>query len=140
MFQPAISAGVAARPMAYGLCACDGPAQASSHRANTAMQALRIVIAHLAIGSNAPGPDRVVVIEIALAADREKFGQRRLDVTGFIDRAALNDGRLAVPMPREPEPGQRPRQHGLLQLRLLPALAIIDGDIDAFDLAAAAPG
>ena len=41
----------------------------------------------------------------------EKFGQRRLDVTGFIDGAALNDGRLAVPMPWQPEARQRPRQH-----------------------------
>src|SRR3981189_3693242 len=104
------------------------------------MRSSRIGIGHLATGGDAPGPDRIVVVIIIFAANPEKFGQRRLDVTGFIDRAALNDGRLAVPMPRQPEAGQRPRQHRFLQLRLLPALAVIDRDIDAPDLATAAPG
>src|SRR5258708_38670195 len=80
------------------------------------------------------------MVKIVFAANREKLCQCRLDVTGFIDCAALNDGRLAVPVPRKPEAGQPPRQHRLLQLRLLPALAVIDRDIDPPDLAAAAPG
>src|SRR5882757_1708328 len=104
------------------------------------MRRLRIGIDHLAAISDAPGPDRIIMIEIILAANREKLGQRRLDVTGFIDGAALNDRRLTVPMPRKRKAGQRPRQHGFLQLRLLPALAIVDGYIDTADLAAAAPG
>src|SRR5258707_14256555 len=103
------------------------------------MRCSRIGIGHLSAGRDAPGPDRVVVVKIILAANREKLGQRRLDVTGFIDGAALNDGRLAVPMPRQPEAGQRPRQHRLLQLRLLQALAIVYRDIDTPNLAAPAP-
>src|SRR3981081_1926954 len=96
-------------------------------------------ISYFAAGCDAPRPDGVVVVEIIFAAHSQKFGQRRLDVTGFIFGAALNDGALAVPMPRKPESGQRPRQHRLLRLRLLPALAIVDRDIDTLDLAAAAP-
>jgi len=80
------------------------------------------------------------VVEVILTANREKLGQRWLDVTSLIDCAALNDDILAVPMPGEPEASQRPRQHRLLQLCLLPALAIIDRDIDPPDLAMAAPG
>src|ERR1700730_1030356 len=108
--------------------------------ANAAMQSSRIGIGHLAISCDAPGPDRVVMVMVIVAANREKLGQRRLDVTGFIDSATLNDGRLTVPMPRKPEAGQRPRQHRFLQLCFLPTLARIDRDIDTPDLAVAAPG
>src|SRR5258705_3907816 len=104
------------------------------------MQSSGIGIGHLAVSCDAPGPDRVVMVSVIVAANREQFGQRRVDVTGFIGCAALNDGRLAVPMPGKPEAGQRPRQHRLLQLRLLPALAVIDGYIDTPDFAASGPG
>src|SRR5205085_7839558 len=104
------------------------------------MQASREGIGHLPVSCDTPGPDCIVVIIIIVAANREKFGQRRLDVTGFIDGAALNDDGFAVPMPREPEAGQCTSQHRLLQLRFLPALAVIERDIDALDLAATAPG
>src|SRR5882757_6062559 len=99
------------------------------------MRRLRIGIGHLSAISDAPRPDRVIMIEIILAANREKLGQRRLDVTGFVDGTALNDSSLTVPMPRKRKAGQRPRQHGFLQLRLLPALATINGYIDTADLA-----
>src|SRR5436189_6321442 len=126
MFQPSISAGAAARPMPYVLCACAGTAHASAKAANSAMQNSRIGIGHLAISRNAPGPDRIVVVKGIFAANCDKFSQRRLHVTRFINGAALNDGRLAIPMPRKPEPGQRPRQHRFLELRLLPTLAVLD--------------
>src|SRR6266436_650069 len=104
------------------------------------MQSSCVGIGHLAVSRDAPGPDRVVMVSVIVAANREQLSQRRLDITGFIGGAALNDGRSAVPMPGKPEAGQRPRQHRFLQLRWLPALAVIDRDIDASDLAAAAPG
>src|SRR5258707_6662911 len=104
------------------------------------MRSSRIGIGHLAASRDAPGPDRVIVVEIILAANREKLSQGRLDVTGLIGRAALNDDRLTVPLPRKSKASQRPCQHRLLQLRLLPALTVIDLDIDTFDLAMAAPG
>src|SRR6202166_4495418 len=140
MFQPAISAEVAGRPMPYRPCACAVVTHASMTTASIRMQDLRILIGHLAVGCDAPGPYCVVVVIIIFAANCEKFGQRRLHITGFIDGAALNDRWLAVPMPRKPEPGQRPCQHRLLQLRFLPVLAVIDGDLDAADLAVPAPG
>src|ERR1700731_1944817 len=104
------------------------------------MQSSRVRIGHLAVSGNAPGPDRVVMVKIVFAANREKLCQCRLDVSGFIDCATLNNGRLAVPVPRKPEAGPRPRQHRFLQFPPLPTLAVIDRDIDAPDLAAAAPG
>src|ERR1700688_4350352 len=100
----------------------------------------RIRIAHLAVGRDPPGPDRVVVVIVIVAAHTEEFGQRRLHVSGFVDGAALDHGRLAVPVPGQPETGQRARQYRLLPLRFLPALAVIDRDVDALDLAMTAPG
>src|ERR1700676_3747879 len=100
------------------------------------MRSSRIGIGHLAVSCDAPWPDPVVVVIVIFTANRDKFSQCRLYVTGLVDCAALNDGRVAVPTPRKPEAGQRPRQHRFLQRRRLPALAVINRDIDAFDLAA----
>src|SRR5450756_3217954 len=115
--------------MPKGLWACAGAPPASPTRTSMAMQSSRVGIGHLAARCDAPGPDRVVVVEMIVAAHSDQFGQRRLDIPRFIDGAALDHGGLAVPVPGQPEPGQRPRQHRLLQLRLLPALAVVDGDI-----------
>src|SRR5260370_36549994 len=139
MFQPAISAGVATRPMPYGLCASACAAQANT-TAIAAAASLRVGIGHLAIFSDTPGPDRIVMVDVIVAAHREQFSQGRLNVAGLVDGAALDHRRLAVPMPRQAEAGQRSRQHRLLQLRFLPALAVIDGYIDAPDFAVSAPG
>src|ERR1700730_6411267 len=80
------------------------------------------------------------MVIVIVAAHREKLGQCRLDVTGFICGTTLNHGRFAVPLPGKPEAGQCPRQHRLLQPRFLPALAVIDRDVDPLDLAMSAPG
>src|SRR6267378_653775 len=140
MSQPAISAGVAARPMPYGLCASARAAHSSIATASAASSSLCVGIGHLAVSSDTPRPDRVVMVDVIVAAHREQFSQRGLNVAGFVDGAALDHRRLAVPMPRQAEAGQRPRQHRLLQLRLLPALAVIDGYVDTPDFAASGPG
>src|SRR5271169_3945870 len=126
--------------MPYGLCACADVTHARTKPASAAMRSSRIGIGHLAISCDAPGPDCVVVVIIVIPANREKFGQRRLDVAGFIGRAALNDDRFAVPTPWKPEAGQCPRHHRILQLGDPPTRAVINRDIDAFDLAQPAPG
>src|SRR5207245_10077101 len=100
----------------------------------------RTGIGHLAVSGDTPGPDRVVMVDVIVAAHREQFSQGRLNVAGLVDGAALDHRRFSVPVPRQAEAGQRPAQHRLLQLRLLPALAVIDGYIDALDLAVSAPG
>src|ERR1700745_2486224 len=87
-----------------------------------------------------PGPDHVVMVDVIVTAHREQFSQGRLNVTGLVDGAALDHRRLAVPMPREAEAGQRPRQHRLLQFRLLPALARSDGYMHAPARAGSGPG
>src|SRR5882757_2974503 len=127
MFQPAISASVATRPMPYGFCAFALVTHSSAATANAANSSLCVGICYLAVFSDAPGPDRVVMVDVIVAAHREQFGQGRLHVAGLVDGAALDHRRLAIPMPRQAEAGQRPHQHRLLQLRLLPALAVIDG-------------
>src|SRR5437588_129796 len=140
MFQSAISAGIATRPMPYGLCASARIAHNSIATANAASSSLHVGIGHLAVSSDPPRPDRVVMVDVIVAAYREQFSQRRLNVAGLVDGAALDHRGLAVPMPRQAEAGQRPRQHRLLQLRLLPALAVVDRHIDTPDLAVSAPG
>src|ERR1700752_4397787 len=131
MFQPAISAGVGARAMPYGLCASARVAHSSSMAtANAASPSLREGIGHLAVCRDTPRPDRVVVVDVIVAAHGEQFSQRRLDIAGLVDGAALDHRGLAVPMPWQAEAGQRPRQHRRLQLRRLPALAVIDRYID----------
>src|SRR6201981_5535 len=97
-------------------------------------------IAYLAIGFNAPGPDRVVVVEVVFAAHGKQFRQSRLHVSGLIHRSALNDRGFAIPVPGQAEARQCACQDWLLKLRFLPALAVIEGNIDALDLAATAPG
>src|SRR5258705_13902744 len=108
--------------------------------ANAASSSLRVGIGHLAVSSDTPRPDRVVTVDHIVAAHREQLGHCRLTVTGLVDGAALDHRRLAVPMPRQAEAGQRPRQPRLLQLRLLPALAVIDGYVDTPDFSAPGPG
>src|SRR5260370_24385902 len=120
MFQPAISAGVATRPMPQGTCACADVAHASANTANAAMQSSRVGIGHLAVSRDAPGPDRAVMVSVIVAANREQLGQRRLDITGLIGGAALHDGSPALPMPGKPPARQRPHPHLFLQLRLPP--------------------
>src|SRR5579871_3844711 len=97
-------------------------------------------IAYLAIGCDAPRPDRVVVIKKILAPYGEQLGQRRLDVAGFVGGTTLDNGWLAVPSPGQAKARQCPGQDRLLQLCLLPGLAVIDGHVDPPDLAASAPG
>src|SRR6266566_1582749 len=100
----------------------------SATTASAATSCLRI--GHLAVSRDVPGPDRVVMIIIIVAAHREQFGQGRLNVAGLVDSAALDDRRFAVPVPRQSEAGQRPREHRLLQPRFLPTPAVDDRYID----------
>src|SRR3569833_1399304 len=126
IFQPAISAAVGGRPMPYVVCACAPVAKPHTAIATATPQISRQGIGHLAAISDAPGPDRIVVVEIVLAAHCEKFGQRRLDIAGLVDGTALDHGGPAVPSPRQTEARQGTRQHRVLQSRVLPAPAVID--------------
>src|SRR3954453_5951758 len=111
-----------------------------SRIASAMPQVSRERIGHLAVGRDAPGPDRVVVVEKILTTHREQFGERRLHIAGLIDRTALDHGRLAVPPPGQTEACQGAGEQWLLQSRPPPTLALIDGHLDASDLAMPAPG
>src|SRR3954468_165040 len=54
---------------------------------------------HGAVGGDVPCADRVVVVVRARAAHANEFGECRLDVARFVDRAAHEARRLAIPLP-----------------------------------------
>src|ERR1700761_6383792 len=116
MFQPAISAGVAVRPIPCGLWALEAVTVASRMPTTRTTPLLGICrIAYLAIACDAPRPDRVVMIEKVLAPAGEQIGERRLDVAGFVDRAAVDHRRLAAPSPEQTEARECAGQQRLLQ-------------------------
>src|ERR1700761_5699494 len=99
MFQPAISARDSTRPRPYGSCAAAAPAEPSMAAATATTRTSIRSIAHLTVGRDAPGPHCIVVIKIVLATDGDQLGEAGLYIAGFIRCAALDDRRLAVPVP-----------------------------------------
>ena len=97
-------------------------------------------IAHLAIGGNTPGLNRIVVINRCRAAHCHQLFFDWLDMTTVIHRAALQQRRLATPRPTEIEARQALGQHRGLQSCSFPVAPAIGADIDPLDLAASAPG
>src|SRR3569832_728692 len=105
MFQALTSAGVASRPMPGNgslPCACAPSAAAAMTAASSDSRNLDIL--HLAVFLHQPGLDAVVVIGRTRAAHGAQLRPGRLHVAGLVDRAALDDGGLAVPHPVEVEP------------------------------------
>src|SRR5437764_13742485 len=101
-------------------------------------------IGHTPVARNRPALDRIEVIDRAErpgeAADVDELLQARLQIAGLVGRAALQNGGLAVPEPREAEPRGADRQHRVLQRREIPAFAAVTRDFHARDPAAPAPG
>ena len=64
---------------------------------------------------------------------------RRLHVAGAVDGAARDGRGAALPVPREAEPRQAFVEHGLLEPRLPPRRAAVDGDVDRANRAVAGP-
>src|SRR3954464_479071 len=125
IFQPASSSGVATRPMPNLLCARTDAVEAITP-ITAIINKSRQRIGHLTVRRNPPRPDRVVVVNGIFAAHRDQLCQCRLDITGFLSCPALNRGGVTFPLPGQAEAGQRPRQDRVLQLRPLPALAVVD--------------
>src|SRR4051794_19278732 len=124
MSQEAISSGVATRPR-FGLSAANVTAEAKARPEPAMRRALRIDMLHLAFVGNSPGRDGVGVINGSAAARRDHPLPRRLDVTGLVGHAALQDRWPALPSPRNAKSRQRLRQHRGLQRRLGPAFAAV---------------
>src|SRR4051812_8605897 len=102
MSQAATSLGVAARPMPEkrASCACaELPATSTKTRASSR----NLDIPHLAVRFHHPRLDGVVVIDRAGAAHLAQLPVVGLHVAGAVDRAALQQGGLAIPDPVQVE-------------------------------------
>src|SRR5262245_43779536 len=96
---------------------------------------LRVDMLDLPFVVDAPGGDAVVVLVgegerrgdrvLGLAALRDELGAQRLRGAGLVPGAAQDRGRLAVPLPRHDEAGERLRRDRALQRRLTPTLAAV---------------
>src|SRR5215471_1748642 len=140
MSQEARSSGEIGLPR-LGLCwAATGDASARRRAGAAATKILRIDIFHLAIAGHGPGLDHVVVVNTAVAAQRDELRAGRLDVTSLVGGAALQHRGAAVPLPCHTEPRRSLRQHWLLQRRLAPALAAVGRYLNLGNLAVARPG
>src|SRR3954449_11574072 len=97
-------------------------------------------ILNLAVGLELPGLDAIVVIDRIDAANFAQLGLARLHVASVIERARLQQQRLAVPIVFEIKPHAGLVEHRTIDARLAPVLPAIERDVDAPDLAAAGPG
>src|SRR5262249_5871991 len=108
------------------------PAPSMTRRAASV---LRVDMLDLPFAVDAPGGDAVVVLVgederggdriLGLPALRDELGAQRLRGAGLVPGAAQNRGRLAVPLPRHDEAGERLRRNRALQRRLAPAFAAV---------------
>src|SRR5579872_5310821 len=111
-----------------GVSARDAPALvvSTSAVARTTRLQSGVNMLHLAIASNAPARDRVIVL-IGEAQDRRRLGQFAanghklgaswLHVAGFVPRPALQGRGSPIPSPRHAEAGEGLAQHRLLKRR-----------------------
>src|SRR5262249_27924470 len=126
--QAAISSGVATTPR-WGLSA-NAELQTNASAEAARARRLRIDMLHLADVANAPARDAIEMINRFAAAIGDEGGARWLDIAGIVRRAALQDRRSAIPMPRHLEARQRHSQQRLLQHGRRPALAAVGRDFD----------
>src|SRR5687768_15340095 len=106
MSQPAICPGVAACPMPSLLpCANAGALAASSTAIASVLADLDIL--NLAVRLEMPGLDAVIVIDRVDAADLAQRVLGRLHIAGLVDRARLQQQRLAAPLMLEVKPRAR---------------------------------
>src|SRR5678815_5524888 len=120
MSHAAISPGVAGLPNPKRSAAAVAPCTASRVASASAAAAPRARSEDLQIGDgagrvDAPGLDRVVVIDRARAAYRAQLPDRRLDEAGVVLDPRLQQRRTAVPLPVEREAGQGLGLDGRLQ-------------------------
>src|ERR1041385_3974147 len=121
MSQPAICAGVPGLPKPY----CSGAASAGTAAASS-IALKNLDIAHFAARLDAPGLDRVVVVDGARSAHFAQLADRRLHVARVVHRPRLQERSLAVPGPVDAETRERLAQHGRLQPRAAPVAAAVD--------------
>src|SRR5690349_10000445 len=140
MSQAATSCAVAARPKAGADVPGEGPvvdvaqAPASAASATVAITFLCENIGYAPVGFDRPGLDRVVVIALLGHVLRKPCRARGLHPAFLVDRPALQQSALAVPLPRQPEARHTLGEHRLLQHRVAPARSAVSGYFDLADL------
>src|ERR1700757_1691467 len=105
MSHAAISSGVATRPR-FGLSAANATAEVMARPKAAMRRALGVDMLHLTFVGNRPSRDGIGVIDRPVAARGDHLLTRRLDVSGLIGGAALQDRWAAVPAPRNAEARQ----------------------------------
>src|SRR6478672_411528 len=97
-------------------------------------------ILDLTIGLHMPGLDAIVVVDRIDAADLAQLRLARLHIAGLVLDARLQQQRLTVPVELVIEARQRLIKHGPVEPRRPPIASAVERDINAIDLAVAAPG
>src|SRR5262249_54200185 len=101
---------------------------------------LCIDIFHLAVGLHLPRLDGMVVVEDVGAMRGHQGVARGLDGTRVVGGAALQHRGRPIPLPRQAEAGQPPRQYGGGQRSLRPRLPAIGRHLDLGNRASTGPG
>src|SRR5688572_19949594 len=156
MSQPAISAGLASRPMPSGLRAVASglpawdfgaaemippPAAASASTPMPRAASLRnLDILNLAVLVQMPGLDAVVVIDRVRPAQPAQLRLARLHVAALIHGTRLQQQLAAVPVELVVEARERLVPGRAVELGAAPVAPAIERNVDARDLAAAGPG
>src|SRR5688572_5806037 len=114
-----ISSAVGWRPTPYvgnWACAADTHrAVTARSRAPTSRRGSDVDIGDVSVVRDLPALDGVVEEAGVQPTDLDQLGECRLDVTGLVAAARLENGLAAVPSPVEPEAGVSERQNGILQ-------------------------
>src|SRR5713226_270787 len=97
-------------------------------------------IAHRPVGRYLPDLDGIVVIVRIHPTSLNQGCKGRLHVAGLINAARLQSGGLPIPIPGEPESGERDSQPRLVDARVLPGFSVVGGNLDALDATATRPG
>src|SRR6185369_6202539 len=140
--QSLTSSAVGARPTPYvGIWAATGEAPAAARSIPSAVtsRSLYVDIVDAAIGRHLPALDGIVVVDRVQAADLGQFGERRLEIAGFIDAPRLENDRAPIPAPVESEASVGEAEDRFLELGVLPGLSGILRDLDPADQPATRP-
>src|SRR5690242_17605821 len=153
MSHPAISAGLASRPMprclnvSEGVCswlafgaAATAPAPIATMLAPNSAPLTHLDIFDLAVLLDMPGLDAVVVVDRIDAAVFAKLRLARLHVAALVHGARLDEQLAAVPVELVIEARQRLVPCRAVDFRRTPVAAAVERDIDARDPAAPRPG
>src|SRR6185369_4014515 len=104
--QAAISSGLTFRPR-FGPAKAVPATKITEAIRTRVLEILQVDITEFSFRAYAPGLDRVVVISVACRVLLGPFFTGGLDVPFLVNGPALQQYGASIPIPGEPEPGQR---------------------------------